>query len=133
MTADTTLRGRIETAARTVPIRLGPNALAMAQRGEPVILNYGEAAALADALLPLFAAERENGTSDEHLRRLADAAAISRLNELVDTAAALLEQGTDPATVAAQLREHSERARERHDRRAAARLRARADATGEQA
>jgi hypothetical protein len=52
-------------------------------------------------------------------RRLADAAAISRLGELIDTAAGLLEQGTHPATVAAQLREHAERVRERHDRRIA--------------
>lgn len=64
VTADTTLRERIAAAARAVPIRLGPNALAMAQRGEPIILNYGEADALAAALLPLFAAERAAGRRD---------------------------------------------------------------------
>lgn len=63
-TPDDGLRQRIEAAARTVPLRLGPNALAMAQRGEPIILNYGEAAALADVVLPLVAAERADGRAD---------------------------------------------------------------------
>ncbi|MFJ6667451.1 hypothetical protein [Streptomyces sp. NPDC091383] len=48
------LRDRIARAARTVPLRLGPNAAAMAQRGKPVILNMSEADRLADAVLSVL-------------------------------------------------------------------------------
>lgn len=41
---------QVAAAIRLVKIRLGPNALAMAQRGEPIILNAGEAETLAAAL-----------------------------------------------------------------------------------
>lgn len=51
LTPDTDLRQRIAVAARTVQLRLGPNAVAMVQRNEPIILNYGEAEAIADAVL----------------------------------------------------------------------------------
>ena len=50
----TTLRERIAGAARTVRLRLGPNAIAAAQRGEPIILSGGEADDLADAVLPVL-------------------------------------------------------------------------------
>lgn len=45
------LRDRIAAAARTVQLRLGPNALAIAQVGSPIRLSGGEADALADAVL----------------------------------------------------------------------------------
>jgi regulator of sirC expression with transglutaminase-like and TPR domain len=45
------LQQRVATAARTVRLRLGPNAIAAAQRGEPVILNMSEADDLAVAVL----------------------------------------------------------------------------------
>ncbi|MEV6547952.1 hypothetical protein AB0M57_04490 [Streptomyces sp. NPDC051597] len=41
------LRDRIEAALRAVPIRLGPNALAQLERGQPVRLSGGEYAAMA--------------------------------------------------------------------------------------
>lgn len=44
-------RRRIADAARTVRLRLGPNALAMVQRGEPIPLSLGEADQVADAVL----------------------------------------------------------------------------------
>ncbi len=48
------LRNQIAKTARTVPLHLGPNATAMAQRGEPIILNMSEADDLADAVLALL-------------------------------------------------------------------------------
>ena len=57
MSADTRLRDAIAAAARTVQLRLGPNAVEMAQRGTPIPLNSGEADQLADAILPLVVAE----------------------------------------------------------------------------
>ena len=48
------LRTEVARAARAVPLRLGPNATAMAQRGEPVILNMGEADAVADAVMAVL-------------------------------------------------------------------------------
>lgn len=50
----TELRDRIATAARAVPLRLGPNAVGMAQRGEPIILNMSEADDLAAAVLAVL-------------------------------------------------------------------------------
>lgn len=44
-------RDRIVAAARTVRLRLGPNAIALAQRGEPIILSGTEADAVADAVI----------------------------------------------------------------------------------
>lgn len=41
-----TRREKIAAAARTVQIRLGPNSLAMAERGMPITLSGGEADAL---------------------------------------------------------------------------------------
>lgn len=49
--AETALRERYAAAARTVRLHLGPNAIAMAQRGEGIIPNYGEADRIADAVL----------------------------------------------------------------------------------
>lgn len=54
--ADENLRDRIAQAVRTVRLRLGPNAIAMAQRGEPIILNLNEADALAAAVLAVLPA-----------------------------------------------------------------------------
>ncbi|MET8694758.1 hypothetical protein ABZV65_19695 [Streptomyces bauhiniae] len=48
------LRDRVAAAARTVSLRLGPNALAMAERGEPIILSGGEADMVADAVLAVL-------------------------------------------------------------------------------
>lgn len=45
------LRERYAGAARTVRLHLGPNAIAMARRGEGIIPNYGEADRIADAAL----------------------------------------------------------------------------------
>ena len=45
------LQQRVATAARAVRLRLGPNAIAAAQRGEPIILNLNEADDLAVAVL----------------------------------------------------------------------------------
>ncbi|MCI3240257.1 hypothetical protein [Streptomyces spinosisporus] len=56
LTAQAAIRDRIAEAARTVRLRLGPNAIAMAQRGEPIILNMNEADDLADAVLPVLRA-----------------------------------------------------------------------------
>lgn len=45
----------IAEAIRTeVRVRLGPNSLALASQGQPVQLNYGEAAAAADAVMRLL-------------------------------------------------------------------------------
>jgi hypothetical protein len=44
------LAERIEKALRTVPVRLGPNALAMLERGETVGLSGGEYSAMALAV-----------------------------------------------------------------------------------
>lgn len=41
------LAARVEVALRTVPIRLGPNALGMLERGEEVRLSGGEYASMA--------------------------------------------------------------------------------------
>jgi hypothetical protein len=43
-------RSNLAAALRQLKIRLGPNSLAMAQRGEPIILNMGEAEELAMAI-----------------------------------------------------------------------------------
>jgi hypothetical protein len=48
------LRDDIAKAARTVPLRLGPNAIAIAQRGEAITLNMGEADHIADAVMTLI-------------------------------------------------------------------------------
>jgi hypothetical protein len=80
------LREQVAAAARTVRLRLGPNAIAMAQRGEPIILNLNEAddlAAAVLAVLPDQAAVRaaalheaadavRNGAFADTLRRMAD-------------------------------------------------------------
>lgn len=50
----TALRDRIAEAARTVQLRLGPNAIGMAERGEPIRLSGGEAWAVAEAVLPVL-------------------------------------------------------------------------------
>lgn len=47
---DEQLAERIAAASRNVKLRLGPNALGMAQRGEPIILSGNEADELADAV-----------------------------------------------------------------------------------
>jgi hypothetical protein len=70
--ADQTLRDRIAEAARTVRLRLGPNAIAMAQRGEPIILNMNEADDLADAVLAVLGDQRA-AIRAETLREAADA------------------------------------------------------------
>ncbi|MFD4572070.1 hypothetical protein ACFWNK_01935 [Streptomyces sp. NPDC058417] len=70
------LREEIAEAARTVRLRLGPNAVAMAQRGESLILSGGEADAIADAVLGVLAghdnpaAERMTGEVRSVIRRL---------------------------------------------------------------
>lgn len=46
-----TLRERAALAARRVPLRLGPNALRMAQDGEPIRLSGSEAEAVVAAVL----------------------------------------------------------------------------------
>lgn len=57
----TDLADQIEAALRTVPIRLGPNALAMLQRGETVGLSGGEYADLARVAARALAAPPECG------------------------------------------------------------------------
>lgn len=64
------LRQQVAEQARTVRLRLGPNAVAMAQRGEPIILNLGEADALADAILPVV----RDAMATERARALNEAA-----------------------------------------------------------
>jgi hypothetical protein len=56
----TDLAARIEAALRTVPIRLGPNALAMLQRGDTVSLSGGEYAAMALAAAVALAEDRSS-------------------------------------------------------------------------
>ncbi|HZP49657.1 hypothetical protein [Actinocrinis sp.] len=51
------LRRAIRDAARSVPIRLGPNALDIAQRGGPIHLNGGETDQLVDAVMAVLDAE----------------------------------------------------------------------------
>jgi hypothetical protein len=48
------LRRAIRDAARSVPIRLGPNALDIAQRGGPIYLNGGETDQLVDAVMAVL-------------------------------------------------------------------------------
>lgn len=48
------LRDRIAEAARSVHLRLGPNALSLAQRGEPLGLSGGEADDIATAVLAVI-------------------------------------------------------------------------------
>lgn len=70
-----TMHEQYAAAARTVQIRLGPNALATAQRGEPIILNATEADALAEAVA---------NVRDDRVDQLR--AEVERLGaELVDT------------------------------------------------
>lgn len=57
------LRDRIAQAARTVPLRLGPNAIGMAERGEPIRLSGGEAWAVAEAILAVLPAGSEDTTT----------------------------------------------------------------------
>lgn len=65
MTDQTTpLRDRIAAAARTIQLRLGSNAVAMAQRGEPIILNLNEADDLADAVLAAVLPATTNHDTD---------------------------------------------------------------------
>ncbi|MFD5564499.1 hypothetical protein [Kitasatospora griseola] len=45
------LEAAIASAARTVPIRLGPNSLAIAQRGDTIALSGGEAAEVGQVVL----------------------------------------------------------------------------------
>lgn len=72
------LREQYAAAARTVPLRLGPNAVAMAQRGEAIILNMSEADNLADAVLRV---------RDRHLQQLRQRLALANA-ELAQWAAA---------------------------------------------
>lgn len=69
------LRDRIAKAARTVRLRLGPNATAMAQRGEPVILNMGEADDLADAVLAVLPEPTSRAAGEVDADTVADRAA----------------------------------------------------------
>jgi len=48
------LRRAIRAAARSVPIRLGPAALDIAQRGGPIYLNGGETGQLVDAVMAVL-------------------------------------------------------------------------------
>jgi hypothetical protein len=48
------LRDRLVQAARTVPLRLGPNAVALTERGKPVLLNLTEADAVVSAVLSVL-------------------------------------------------------------------------------
>ncbi|MFR9796597.1 hypothetical protein ACL02U_11935 [Streptomyces sp. MS06] len=60
------LQERIAKAARTVRLRLGPNAAAMAQHGDPIILNMSEADDLATAVLAELAPELDRLADLEH-------------------------------------------------------------------
>lgn len=53
------LADRIEKALRTIPVRLGPNALAMLERGETVGLSGGEYSAMALAVAMDLAGEQQ--------------------------------------------------------------------------
>lgn len=81
---DPALRDRIARAARTVPIRLGPNALAMAQRGEAIILNYGEADDLAAAVLAELAPELTRADLGDRTHRELASLAMNAANALAD-------------------------------------------------
>ncbi|MFI1166522.1 hypothetical protein ACH4UM_23700 [Streptomyces sp. NPDC020801] len=81
------LRGQIAKAARTVPLHLGPNAVAMVQRGEPIILNMNEADNLADAVLAVIQPHLDSERRDQLDAALA-ALGKSEI-ELADTRAAL--------------------------------------------
>ncbi|MFF2650567.1 hypothetical protein [Streptomyces sp. NPDC058045] len=64
-------------AARTVRLRLGPNAVAMAQRGELITLSGGEADEVADAVLAVLPAPAEfelRSTTDVRAAVLREAA-----------------------------------------------------------
>lgn len=62
------LADRIETAARTIRLRLGPNAISMAQRGEPIGLSGGEASDLAAAAMAVVQPELDQ--RDAEITRL---------------------------------------------------------------
>jgi hypothetical protein len=55
----TEMAGRIEEVLRTVPVRLGPNALAILARGGTVGLSGGEYAAMALAVATMLATDAE--------------------------------------------------------------------------
>lgn len=67
------LRDRIAEQARTVRLRLGPNAIAMAQRGEPIILNLNEADDLADAVLAVLPEPADQAAEERIEQAEADA------------------------------------------------------------
>lgn len=58
------LREQITEAARTVPIRLGPNAIANAQNGHTIRLSGNEADAMADAVMGLVETTQKNIRAD---------------------------------------------------------------------
>jgi hypothetical protein len=57
----TEMAGRIEEVLRTVPVRLGPNALAILARGGTVGLSGGEYAAMALAVATMLTTDAESG------------------------------------------------------------------------
>ncbi|MFE6745993.1 hypothetical protein ACFVGM_09090 [Kitasatospora purpeofusca] len=75
----------VENAARTVPIRLGPNAIKIAQQGGSVLLSGTEAGELARvALMALDALDAEDTGSrraaDEIVRAI-EQASLSEIND----------------------------------------------------
>ncbi|MFK4801709.1 hypothetical protein ACI3K5_23880 [Streptomyces sp. MPA0124] len=109
MTDQTTpLRDRIAAAVRTIQLRLGPNAVAMAQRGEPIILNLNEADDLADAVLAVLPATTNHDTDTSvYASRAAEAelyVLLRKAGEPRNEAQALIDRHRDEVLHRAELR-----------------------------
>lgn len=80
---DEQLAERIAAAAHTVQLRLGPNALAMAQRGEPIRLSGGECGAVADAVLAVARPELDRLRAERDQARAQLDAANARITAVL--------------------------------------------------
>ena len=76
-------REQIATAARTVRLRLGPNAIAAAQRGEQIMLSLGEADDIADAVLAVLPAPVDRAAALTEAERTMLAYALDQAQERI--------------------------------------------------
>ncbi|MBM9510054.1 hypothetical protein [Actinacidiphila acididurans] len=100
---DEALTQRVAEALLTVQLRLGPNALTMAQRGEPIRLSLGEADTAAAAVLAELASELASVRMYSAL-----SAANARYRLEIDRLTGLLGQYADRAIANGQRAEQAE-------------------------
>lgn len=103
------LRDRIAAAARTVQLRLGPNALAIATGGGTVPLSGGEAYDVADAVLAEVQPELDRQAAelaDARAAKRTAAASADRFRDVLSEALGHPDENPGDDTLVAELRQH---------------------------